>query len=206
MLNTGDGKVLIIGGGEIAARKTEMLLRYGAHITMVAADFVDRISELNVETIRMQIEDVSKLESLLDDAALVLIATDDSDLNSRIESACVKNEILYNRIDEQKSPVIFPATLESNGVLVSVSTSGKSPAFARFMRDVLARNIEPFTVALPVMERLRQSCQIKDFHSRSMYFSTLLQDEAFWNLIHKQDLDEAYEYGVKQSERYEGTH
>lgn len=195
VLNTREKAILIIGGGSVAERKAEMLLRFNARILLVSEKFTEGILKLPIETRKLRIEDVFQVENLLTEAAFVIIATDNSILNSDLENLCSKRGILYNRIDEQSSSIIFPATVESNGVVVSVSTSGRSPAFARFMRDHLSKNLDRHTVALPVLEKLRMNCHIKDFHKRSEFFQQLLQDRKFWSLVDAGKLQGAYEYG-----------
>lgn len=195
VLNTGERTITIIGGGVVAERKAEMLLKFGVHIQMVAEEFTEKIQQLPVERSKLKISDVAQVEKALQDSALVIIATDNAILNSDLECFCLKKGILYNRIDDQKSPVIFPATVDSNGVIVSVSTSGRSPAFARYMRDYLSKHLDNRTVALPVLEKLRLNSHIQDFHKRSEFFQQLLHDARFWTLIGEGKLQKAYEYG-----------
>lgn len=196
MLNTEDKSILIIGGGQVAERKAEILLRCGARIHLISEEFTENILKLPVETTRLRIDDISKIKDQIRNCAFVIIATDNTSLNSQLESHCRDTGVLYNRIDERRSPVIFPAVANSNGVTVSVSTSGRSPGFARFLRDTISLDLDKYTAALPVLEKIRLNCHIRDFHKRSGFFQKLLHDQEFWNRVDSGKMESAYEYGM----------
>lgn len=195
MLNVPDKKVLIIGGGEVAARKAEKILERNVGIRMISSEFSSLVSSFDVEKIVMEIKAPSEIQEYAEDSAFVIIATDDIALNDKLEAFCIERNILYNRVDEQKSPLIFPATFESDGVVVSVSTSGKSPSLARYIRDMLHDDLKKYSVALPVAERLRKEIKMEDFHKKAQFFRTLFEDEEFWALLRSGDSHGAYEFG-----------
>lgn len=202
MLNVLDKRVLIIGGGEIAEKKAEIMLKYGVKVDVLASKFSDSFSVLNVRKTNIKIETSNEIENYLEGSPIVIIATNDRSLNYDIEQLCAKKGLLYNRVDEAESPFIFPATFESGGVVVSVSTGGRSPSFARFLRDILYEDSRGYIEGLPVIENLRSGIEIKDFHRRAEFFRALLDSRNFWDLISSGKTRDAYEFGLKMSDSY----
>ena len=87
-----DRPCLIVGGGRVACRKVEKLLPYGPDITLVAPEFCPELAEM---------EGISLLRRSYCDAdihgmALVIAATDDTELNRRISAACREQNIPVN--------------------------------------------------------------------------------------------------------------
>lgn len=203
MLNTSGRNVLIIGGGEIAARKAEKIMAQGASVRIISSEFSEATSGLDVAKLKISIRDPSEIKDHFACSAFTIIATDDSDLNERLEDYCINHGILYNRVDEKRSPVIFPAVFESNGVTVAVSTSGKSPSLSRFIRDMLYEDLEKYSIALPVAEKLRNEIRISDFHTKAAFFRALLENERFWQLLRAGNTEDAFEWGLKLSDLFE---
>lgn len=203
MLNVSDRKVVIIGGGDAAYKKVRNLLNHERKITVIASDFDPRISSPGVEKIRMHIDDPGQVDDFLETGNIVIIATDNPELNGVLEEVCIKRHLLYNRVDEANSPFIFPASFESNGVIVSVSTLGRTPSLTRFMRDKIRERIEDLPPALPIVERLRHDCNIQDLKQKAEFFRNLFDSAEFWTMISQDMTERAYEFGLELSEKYQ---
>ena len=68
-------------------------------------------------------------------AIFVISASDDEQLNAHIFKLCRKKNILVNTVDDlDKCGFIFPAVVHKNDITVGISTSGKSPIFASYLR------------------------------------------------------------------------
>lgn len=202
MLNVSDRKVVIIGGGDAAYKKVKNLLNHGRNITVIASDFDSRFAALEIEKIRAHIHDPGQVDELLQGGNIVIIATDDPDLNGSLEEVCKKRNLLYNRVDEVKSPFIFPASFESNGVIVSVSTLGRTPSLTRFIRDRIREELGDLPLSLPVVEKLRNDCGISGLKQRAKFFRKLLETAEFWQLISHNRAEEAYALGMALSKEY----
>ena len=134
-LDLADQPCLVIGGGDVAARKTRALINAGARVTMVAPALADTTAEL------AQQHDlgVRKREFEATDVCghlLVIAATDDADVNRRAFAACRQRRVLINTVDNPAlSTVIFPSIVDRGPVTVAVSTGGASPTLARRIRE-----------------------------------------------------------------------
>ncbi|MGC8515819.1 MAG: precorrin-2 dehydrogenase/sirohydrochlorin ferrochelatase family protein [Thermoplasmata archaeon] len=198
MLNLTGRKVVVIGGGEEALKKVGTLLPQCDEIAVIAAEFSNGFSGIPVKKIKMRLDDEILLDNFVNERTIVIIATNNTSLNRRIENYCRTKNIIFNSVDNRNSEFIFPASFELSGVTVSVSTSGRSPSFARFLRDALYVHVSNYAQALPVLERLRHDVKIEDLHAKASFFNKLLNDRDFWNLIDSGEYESAYLFGIKE--------
>lgn len=201
MLNVTGRDVVIFGGGRAAFKKAKNLAPHCVSITAVASRFSRDISELSLKRVKVKIAGISQVEDFLRSDAVVIIATDDTGLNDALERACRERGLLFNRVDRRDSPFIFPSSFDVNGVVVSVSTRGKSPSLSRFLGEVLRKDVESYALALPVLERLRGSVAIKGLDGRAKFFHSLLSEPKFWDLISEGRNEDAYRHGMRLSRK-----
>tara|TARA_Y100000590_G_scaffold109050_1_gene124266 strand:- start:83747 stop:85141 length:1395 start_codon:yes stop_codon:yes gene_type:complete len=138
-VNLSKKNVLLIGGGDIAERKVDLLIKVNAKITLVAPNFTDYIQDLakqkNVTLINEKYSgkflDPEKFQ-------FIIVATDDEKLNEHIAQDANKKRILVNVVDKPDlCDFIFPSILERGPITVAVSTGGSSPVLARMLRTKL---------------------------------------------------------------------
>lgn len=195
MLRVCDRTVVILGGGQTAARKARSFVGNSRRIIVIASEFCEDFPISGITRIETTLYAPEEVENYLDPRSIVIIATDDDPLNDAIEIKCKERGIMYNRVDDCDSDFIFPAVAESNGVLVAVSTLGKSPSFAGFLRSILKEELEKYSVALPAIERLRNNVLIPDLDERAKFFKSVLADSEFWRLVKEGRLKDAVKYG-----------
>lgn len=131
-------KILVVGGGTVALRKIEKLTPFSPDITVVAPKICDEIKALNVKII-----DRRFCDSDLDGAFCVVSATDDETLNGRIFQLCNEKNILVNTVDDKKKcGFIFPAIASKNGITAGITTSGKSPIYAKYLKELFVGILE----------------------------------------------------------------
>jgi siroheme synthase-like protein len=142
-LDIEDRPVLIIGGGEVCARKAETMLKYGGRVTVVSPAFTDEIEQWASNgqvALRRKLYD----ETDLDGAAIVIASTDDRCINARIARDCRRRKIPVNVVDvTHLCEFIVPAIIETGSIQIAISTGGKSPALARTLKEDLKRTIGP---------------------------------------------------------------
>ena len=152
-----EGKtVLVVGGGNVAQRKTETLLKFGASIRIVSRELTQKLKKL-VESKEIRHIGEEFKDEHLNGALLVIAATDDKLLNQKIsESARVKN-LLINAVDQPSDcNFIVPSIINRGDLLIAISTSGKSPALAkRIRKDLEGQFGSEYEVFLTLMGRLR---------------------------------------------------
>lgn len=150
-------RALVVGGGKVAQRKIETLLEHRACVQVVARELTAALEELRrAEKIEFLGEEFS--EALLEGTFLVFAATDDASFNRRVSQAAQQRGLLVNAVDQPADcNFIVPSVLSRGDLLVAVSTSGKSPAFARKVRVELERHFgEEYGFFLNLMGNLRK--------------------------------------------------
>jgi uroporphyrin-III C-methyltransferase / precorrin-2 dehydrogenase / sirohydrochlorin ferrochelatase len=129
-----DRPCLVVGGGPVAARKTQQLLAAGAKVSVVAPEIEPSLKALKQsEKIRHIKQEYD--EQSLQGMELVIAATDDSKLNNGVAEQAKKKNILVNVVDNPRSGTfIMPSVIDRSPVIVAVSTGGASPVLARLLR------------------------------------------------------------------------
>ena len=128
---------LVVGGGEVAWRKSRMLHKAGAHVRVVApslsAEFGELIERGNIDHV---CGDFS--ESDLNGVFLVIAATDDNDVNALVYELASQRQLFVNVVDDtQRCSFIVPSIVDRSPLIVAISSSGQSPVLARLIREKL---------------------------------------------------------------------
>jgi precorrin-2 dehydrogenase/sirohydrochlorin ferrochelatase len=150
-------KAIVVGGGVIAQRKIDTLLSYDAEVYVVARELTSPLSQY-VEEGRIGFLGHEFREAFLDGAFIVIAATDDPLLNRRVSEKSSKRGLLINAVDQPADcNFIVPSILKRGDFLVAVSTSGKSPAFAKKVREELEAQFgDEYRAFLLLMGRVRE--------------------------------------------------
>jgi uroporphyrin-III C-methyltransferase/precorrin-2 dehydrogenase/sirohydrochlorin ferrochelatase len=126
---------VVVGGGNVALRKVDLLLKAGARVTVIAPKLHD---ELRALAGRGQLDYVA-LEFQphhLDGTSLVIAATDSREVNAAVSAAAKARRLPINVVDDPElSTFIFPAIIDRSPVVVAVGSSGNSPVLARRVRQ-----------------------------------------------------------------------
>lgn len=136
--------VLVFGGGTVGARKARRFARE-AHVVVVSPAFVD--ADFGGASRVRAAPDAGDVETWLDsvDPALVVVATDDADLNEAVARAGRQRGVLVNRADESGArefgSVVVPATVRDGPVVAAVATGARSPALSRYLRERIEETI-----------------------------------------------------------------
>lgn len=132
-------KCLVIGGGTVALRKVETLLRYEADVQVIAKEVCEEITSLLPES---SIRKGSAGEEDIRDAALVIAATSDRQANREAADVCHRLGILVNVIDApEECSFIFPAVVVKGDISIGINTGGKSPLVSRKIRGNIEKAI-----------------------------------------------------------------
>lgn len=130
MLDLAGVPVLVVGGGRVAHRKIEGLLRAGAEVTVVAHTAVESIGSMPVRVVLRGYEAAD-----LDHVRLVITATDDPAVNAAVATDATARGIWVNSADDPANCTFtLPAVARDGEVTVAVSTGGASPALASHLR------------------------------------------------------------------------
>lgn len=130
--------ILVVGGGTVALRKIEKLLPFNPKITVVSPKINKEILKLDVKIIEREF-----IDSDLENAFCAISATDNEQVNAHIFELCKAKNILVNTVDDkEKCGFIFPAIAKKNSVTAGITTSGKSPIFAKYLKEQFLNLLE----------------------------------------------------------------
>jgi len=148
---------LVVGGGAVGSRKAQTLLRAGARVTVVSPQVTAAIRSL-ADTGELTWHERPYRASDMQTMFLVFSATDDPDLNHRIEADATRHHVLCNFADApDRGHFILPSIVARGDLLVSISTSGKSPAVARRLRQEMEAYFgEEYAPFLRLMGAIRE--------------------------------------------------
>ncbi len=155
---------LVVGGGNVGTRKVKTLLRCGARVTLVSPQSTDALQTL-AGLGRIVWRQREYLSSDQQDVFLVIGATDDEALNRRIHQDAERIGRLCNIADQPHlCNFVLPAIIAQGDLMIAISTSGKSPAFAKYLRQDLQRRFGPeYGILLTLMGAIRERL-LKDEH------------------------------------------
>ena len=137
-----DGRrCLVVGGGDVGARKARLLLRAGAKVTVASPALNDELEQLLENGKIRHIHGDSGVDAGRFSAAelhpywLIVAATSDRDLNAAVARAAESAHRFCNVVDDPElGNVIMPAIVDRAPVTVAVSTGGSSPVLARWLK------------------------------------------------------------------------
>ena len=168
--------VLVVGGGHVALRKIDLLLKAQAKVKIVAEKLNPELQQL---TAQQRIEWIAQTFSAdqLQQVYLVIAATNDSELNYQVFLAAQEQHRLVNVVDDQPHcSYIFPSIIDRSPVQIAISSGGTAPVLARLLREKLEALL-PQNLALmaQISGRWREKVKAK--------YSQLSQRRRFWEKL-----------------------
>ncbi|MGO2345189.1 MAG: precorrin-2 dehydrogenase/sirohydrochlorin ferrochelatase family protein, partial [Providencia sp.] len=130
-------KVVLIGGGVVAARKAELLLKAHAALVIVSPELCPQLQQEYQQQKFIWLQHDYQSHHL-NDAYLVIAATDDGKLNERIFHDANERKIFANVVDDQPlCSFIVPSIIDRSPGIVAISSGGTAPVLARLLREKL---------------------------------------------------------------------
>ena len=175
-INVRQKPCLVIGGGDIAFRKINLLIKAQAKVDCLSPLFCEGITNLsqngdvNLIQKRFESDDIK-------DYAIIIASTDDSSVNALISKSAKKARIPVNVVDSPElSSFIMPSIVDRSPVIIAVSSAGRAPVLARIIRAKLETVIpSAYGVLAEIAGEYRQ--KVKD------RFSKIKDRRAFWESI-----------------------
>ena len=134
ILDMRDRAAIVIGGGVVAARRAELLVRAGARVAVFAPELSDEFAELLSEANFRHAPRDPEAEDLAG-CSLCFIATEDETLIERARRNAKAAGALVNVADRPKlSDFIMPSIVDRSPLVIAVSTGGASPILGRMLK------------------------------------------------------------------------
>jgi uroporphyrin-III C-methyltransferase/precorrin-2 dehydrogenase/sirohydrochlorin ferrochelatase len=171
-------RCVVVGGGEVAARKAQMLRKAQARVTVVAPELGEALQrmqaagEIEHECGRFRAEHLGP-------AMLVIAATDDTLVNEAVHAAALAQRIPVNVVDQPRlCTFAMPAIIDRSPILIAISSGGVAPVLARLLRTRL-ESMVPATLGRLAMlgERFRGAVKRRIEHpeSRRLFWERVFQ-------------------------------
>jgi uroporphyrin-III C-methyltransferase/precorrin-2 dehydrogenase/sirohydrochlorin ferrochelatase len=169
--------VLVVGAGEVAARKVAALLAAGAEVTVGAPTLGAELVRLVVEGHVRHVEGNYR-ENWLDGVWLVVAATADAAINDAVARDAGHRRLFANIVDDaERSTFHVPAIVDRSPLLIAISSGGSAPMLARRLRERLEVLLDPGLGALAgLLERFRTRirARLPTLASRRRWYDALL--------------------------------
>ena len=208
-----DGKtIIVVGGGSEGHRKTLNFVDSGAKIWVISKEFSSGIQKLaeekKVALVKTEIKDSNAfVESLNPKPDMFLAVTDDSKLNfGLVKAAKSVGCMVYDVDNPALSDFILPAVAHVGDVKIAVSTSGKSPAMAKALRERIEQLIQPEDLLeIELQSHLRSYLKEKfaDSNVRGKMLNEILNNDNIKQVLKEGNLLEAQEKAMKLIEKKE---
>ncbi|GAC18971.1 siroheme synthase CysG [Paraglaciecola arctica] len=190
-LDTTDLSCLVVGAGEVAARKVELLLKTATQITVVAPWVCDTVQRFaNEEKINLIVRPYD--ESDLSNKQMVFVATDNSELNKQIHDHARAQKILVNVVDNTPlCQFITPSIVDRSPIIIAISSGGVAPVLLRYLRQKL-ESVIPQKISLlgKFSEKFRESVKKR--------FKSVTERRYFWEDVLDGDIAENVLQGNQQ--------
>ena len=198
---------LIVGGGSVAERKLDLLIKAKADITVISLEFSDYILDLakthNIRCVKKEYSNKILEENKYN---FVISATNDVSLNERVAKDCKKYNIIVNVVDQPEiCDFIFPSILERGDITVAVSTGGASPVLARVLRTKLETMVPGSYGKLAEIvsaNRIKVREKMKKFSSNKIFWEKMLNGK-FLELVLSGKTDEAKSFLDEQIDNFD---
>ncbi|MCX7068842.1 MAG: siroheme synthase CysG [Methylococcales bacterium] len=169
---------LVVGAGDIAARKIDCLARAGAKITVIAKKISPIVTDMEVTHSLTLLQKPFSPEDLRD-FRLVVSATNNDETNRLVAKTAEQQKILVNVVDNPElCSFILPAIIDRSPIIAAVSSSGAAPVLARLLRAKIESLIPPSYGRLAALAgKFRQPVQqhIKNPSQRRIFWEQVLQ-------------------------------
>jgi uroporphyrin-III C-methyltransferase / precorrin-2 dehydrogenase / sirohydrochlorin ferrochelatase len=185
-LDTTDLSCLVVGAGEVAARKIELLLKTHAKVTVVApwaCDTVLRLHSANKIHFHQRVYQVGDLA----DQQVVFVATDDAQVNRQVHDHARAQKVLVNVVDNiPLCQFITPSIVDRAPITIAISSGGVAPVLLRYLRQKL-ESVIPQNVSLlgQFSEKFRDVVKntLKSVTARRYFWEDVLDGDIAENVL-----------------------
>lgn len=161
-LDMADRRCVVVGGGAVAERKVEGLLRAGARVTIVSPSLTPKLASLASQESVRHIARVYQPGDLRG-YAVVFVGTDDGKVNREVAREARELGVWVNAADDPAHcDFILPSVVERGNLVVAVATGGSGPALSRAIREELeAYFTEDYALLAAIVGEVRRELKAR---------------------------------------------
>jgi precorrin-2 dehydrogenase/sirohydrochlorin ferrochelatase len=196
-LNLAGKRVVVFGGGKVAERRIVKLIKSGATVKAVGEKFTSTLKKMSADVAELELVQVhldrSNIREFLKNGDLVLVATDNKDLNNIIEKESKTLGKMVNRAD-RLADFSIPATLELGNATIAISTEGKSPAVSKMIKGRVKRAItkeDILQIELQEFAREKLKSCVAEQKERKRILRDIMNSPELLQLLKKGEIEKA---------------
>lgn len=168
---------LVVGGGNVAYHKTELLLAANANVIALAPNFCTQMHELAMANSQLRLITEYYQQKWLTDCWLVFAATNDPQINKLIAQHADEQQTFCNIADAPEIASFFnPTVIDKSPILIALSTSGHSPVYNQILKEKISKAI-PTDAQVKVLLASQFREQVKQ------RFASREEKRQFWQLF-----------------------
>ena len=165
-------RVVVVGGGRVAASKLDSLLLAGARVTVVAPEIRPDVEREGVVIVRRAFEDQDL------DGAWWVVAAAPPHVDRQVQAAAGPCRVFVNAVDDPRHATAFlGSVVRRDGVTIAISTDGRAPAIAGLLREALdawlPRELDDWLKASDEARRVWREQQVPMEQRRPLLLETL---------------------------------
>lgn len=139
---------LLVGAGEVAARKCELLLKTPAKITIISPWVSETVQKLASNSAQITIIKRKFEDHDINDKQMIFVATDDQAVNKHIHDIAHAKNMLVNVVDNTPlCKFITPSIVDRSPIIIAMSSGGVAPVLLRYIRQKL-ESVIPSNISL----------------------------------------------------------
>lgn len=202
-----DRRCLVVGGGEIASRKISLLLKAAAQVVVVAPELCRSLAELYAQGV-LAWEKVEFAPQYLEQAWLVIAATNDKAVNEAVSQAAQSRNIPVNVVDQPAlCTFTIPSIIDRSPIVVAISSGGAAPVLSRLLRARLETLIPAAYGQLAVLAgKFRKQVQqrLPEGSSRRIFWENVFEGQIAEQMLAGSEdaafaaMEQALDQAVKQ--------
>ncbi|MGF1755096.1 siroheme synthase [Vibrio makurazakiensis] len=194
--------VLVVGGGEVACRKVDSLLRAGAAVTLVSPKVEPYLHDLIVEKKLIWIQNFYSSQLISNDYIQVWATTDNPELNHQVHRDAKNLGILVNVVDDLPyCDFITPSMINRGRIQIAISSGGASPVLVRNIREKLEMALSQNLSVLADFGASKRN-SIKEHYStvdeRRKFWEVFLSATEVEQATTREQLESLYQGALKQ--------
>ena len=189
-LDSDHTRALVVGAGEVAARKLELLLKTNAHITVVAPWVCPTVEKLSSQP-SVTLKNRAFVDADLEGHNLVFVATDKPEVNQYVHDLATSHDILVNVVDNTPlCKFITPSIVDRSPILIAMGSGGVAPVLLRYLRQKLESVIPQSVSRLGAFsEKFRDTVKhsLSNVTERRYFWEDVLDGDIAEDVIQQRD-------------------